>query len=141
MELSKDTIREQLGGYNELPPNFETITESEFLWRFGQKHASGATEYRQVVVPSVGYGEGRDSLGSREMYCSMYMWVNHDFAGVGFITHYNGQATRSEIDAFFPQYFKFKVCDHDFETLEERMGWWKGRCRKCGYIHAIDSSD
>jgi hypothetical protein len=126
-----------LGGYNEMPPNWETITESEFLWRFQQNWKN---EFRQIPLPSIGYGEGRESLGSREIFCDVHMWVAPDLSGVGFITHYNGRATRSTEDAFFAQFFKWTHCEHQFETTVSRMSYWEGTCSKCGYHKTIDSS-
>lgn len=128
---------QELGGYNDMPPNWQEITESEFLWRFQQ---SWKPEFRQVVLPSVRYGEGRADLGSQEIFCNVYMWIAPDLSGVGFIRHYNGVATRSKEDAFFAQFFRWTYCEHDFETLESRMTWWRGRCRKCGFVSSIDSS-
>lgn len=138
--LSKTEILEKLGGYNEMPPNWETIQESEFLWRFGQKHANGGTDFRQVVLPSVPFGKDRRYRGERETFCNVFMWVNFDFAGVGFIIHYNGMATRSESDAYHAQWFKFHYCDHEFITITQRMCYWEGQCSKCGFVKAVDSS-
>lgn len=133
-------IESKIGGYNDMPPNVSMIKESEFLWLFGQKHANGYQDFRQVKLPTVTYDGKRENIGAIETFCHVYLWINTDLSGVGMIRHYNGVATRSRVDAFFSQYFRFHYCKHDFETLEQSMSWWKGKCRKCGYVEAIDSS-
>lgn len=133
---------EGLGSYNDMPPNWRTITESEFFWLFGQT-ATARHEYRQVVLPTVIYGQSQDEQFKRELYCSVNFWVNPDRSGIGFITHYNGVATRSDIDAFWPQYFKFHVCDHKgtAKTTVSRRCYNEYECTNCGYKWSVDSSD
>jgi hypothetical protein len=138
---TREQVTEKLGGYNNMPPNWHEITESEFYWRYGHE-ANRFHDYRQCKVMTVnGFGAPRTDKYTREVYLSVYMFVNHDFSGIGFIKHYNGQATRSEIDAYWPQYFAWTWCEHEFETIASHMCYWEGRCKKCGYVRAIDSSD
>lgn len=131
----KASLEEKLGGYNSMPPNWTEINEGEFLWRFCQKHANGYQDFRQVKLPSTGYhGDKRAS------WCHVYLWINMDLAGVGMIVHYNGRCA-DEDHGYHPQYFKFEYCQHEFETTVSRMCYWEGKCKKCGYVKAIDSSD
>jgi hypothetical protein len=139
--LTREQVEEKLGGYNSMPPNWEEIYVSEFLWKFGQKNHDAFQAFRQVVLPTVGFGQKQKHIGAKDGFCHVFFWVNADYSGVGFIIHYNGMATRSETDAFFPQYFKFHYCEHDFETTISRMSYWEGKCKKCGYVKAVDSSD
>jgi hypothetical protein len=123
-------VDDKLGtGFNELPPNTTKISESEFYWRWSIRPARSYYQYRQV------------RLGPKNYPCSVSLFVHPgDFSGIGHWIEYDGRATRAEIDAYKPHYFKWHICEHDFETITSRMNYWEGRCTKCGYEKAIDSS-
>ncbi len=126
-------IAEQLGFYNELPPNFEKIGQGEFLWRFSVSAAERVYQFRQVIWPT------SSPYGMREHYCSMHLWVLPDWSGFGWITEHNSGVPHPE--NYTATYFKFAACNHDYETLVNRMCYWEGRCKICGYWNAIDSGD
>ena len=114
-------------GYNELPKNHEVITESEFFWRWSVMPAKRIYQHRQVKI------------GAFWQNVSMFVHPG-DYSGIGFHIDYNGRATRSEIDAYKPTYFKWVVCDHEFETTTTANCYWEGKCTKCGYVKSVDSS-
>jgi hypothetical protein len=123
-------VESRLGHFNDLPPNWKEISESEYYWRWTIMPARRIYQFRQV------------QLHEREPYRNLSLFVHPgDFSGIGFILEYDGRATRVEIDAYKPRYIKWAVCEHDFETITQRMSYWEGRCTKCGYEKAIDSSD
>ena len=97
INISGDGLPPEMGGYNEMPPNWRKITQSEFLWLFGQGQKK--MHFRQVKHPSVPFGK-LEVDPAREMYCDVYFWDFPDHSGIGWITHYNGMATRSREDAF-----------------------------------------
>jgi hypothetical protein len=129
----------KLGGYNEMPPNWQEITESEFIWRWGQQQRISV--FRQVILPTFDSHGSQKITGKRKMYCDVNMFVNSDFGGIGWIEHYNGAATRSEIDAYKAQWFKWAWCEHSYKTTLSRMCYREYECEKCGYKMAVDSSD
>jgi hypothetical protein len=127
-------IKQKLGHFNDYPPNVEEITQSHFLWLWSVSPAWRKREYRQAFK--------RDEFGERidrQMH-ELHFWIFPDFSGIGWESHYDGKATRSEIDAYTCTYFKFIYCDHEYETIENRMSYWVGKCKKCGYTKAVDSS-
>lgn len=126
--MDSEEIREKLGEFNEMPPNVEWITESEWLWRCGHMY-NCPVDYRQVKLPD------------ERTYHGVYLMIAADFSGVGFVRVYDGKATRATIDAFKARWFKFKYCNHEFETTLQYNCHWEGKCKKCGYESVIDSSD
>jgi len=139
--LHDNELPKEFGSFNDMPPNWEEITESEFIWLFNVKPANRKQYYRQVVLPTVKGHYSHSVVPDYKATCSVFFWVFPDFSGVGFITHYNGAATRSREDAYFAQWFKFKWCEHEWETLVSRMCYHEYRCTKCGYKEVVDSSD
>ena len=126
----EDTLKVEyaLGtGYNELPKNHEVITESEFFWRWSIMPAKRIYQHRQVKI------------GAFWRNVSMFVHPG-DYSGIGFYLEYDGKATRVEIDAYKPVYFKWQVCEHEFETTHTGNCYWEGKCTKCGYVKAVDSS-
>jgi hypothetical protein len=127
MTLTNELVIERLGNYNQMPPNWVEITESEYYWRFSIKRGA-QPEFRQAIA------------GKHKHYSSVYLWIDPDYSGIGFVVEYDGRATRSEIDAYKPLYFKWTWCEHEFETTHRANCYWEGTCKKCGYHEAIDSS-
>lgn len=128
---TKSTPVDVVGRYNEMPQNWSEITESEFFWRWG---ISPASMHTTQVHKQVRLSEGE---ALRNVTC----FVHPDGGGIGWICIYDGRATRSEIDAFKPVYFKWYSCEHDFETTKTSRCYWEGRCTKCGWEIYVDSSD
>lgn len=116
-----------LGGFNKIPDGYEVINESEYYWRWNIKPAKSIYQYRQVVIDD------------RYKDCSLFVHPG-DYSGIGFYLEYDGRATRVEIDAYKPIYFKWKVCEHEFETMHSGNCYWEGKCTKCDYVKAVDSS-
>jgi hypothetical protein len=116
-------INERLGSYGQYPPNSEEITQSEFLWLWEVKPAHRIKQYRQV----------RDKNNER---ATLWFWVFPDFSGVGWRTSYNGRGK----DGYTCTYFKFAWCEHDWETIINRMTYRVYVCKKCGYRNEVDSS-
>lgn len=114
--------QEKLGGYNSMPPNCEPISESEFLWKVSYK----TPMFRQVQIEN----HWRD----------VYMFVQPDLNGVGYIRKYDGRAMRVTEDAYTASYFKWTFCNHEYETTHQGNCYWEGTCKKCGFHNAIDSS-
>ena len=51
-----DPFEGKLGGFNEMPPNWTTITQSEFHWKFGMDSGRRLV-FRQVMLPTARHGE------------------------------------------------------------------------------------
>jgi hypothetical protein len=133
MTATKELVAERLGGWGKMPPRWERITESEWLWRFSIKRGEHLQEFRQIAIDE-------DGVEGQSFVKSTYLWIAPDYSGIGFVVLYNGRATRSEIDAYKPLYFKWRWCDHEFRTTHRSNCYWEGECVKCGYRDAIDSS-
>lgn len=113
------------GDYNSPPPNFTEITDVEFSHSMFFVYTPDKMEFRQIVP-------NRLPWNGERYYLSVRLFYFHDGSGVGISSVY-GQKIR---------YFRFFVCDHkDSELLESRMCYRKTRCRKCGYVNEVDSSD
>lgn len=125
--MDQAEIDVKLGGFNQMPPNWRKITLSEFLWLWAVKPASRTRDYRQAKIA--------------DRYHDVNMFIFPDFSGIGWITYYDGRATRADVDAYQADWFKFDYCDHDWETITQRMSYWEGECKLCGYRKAVDSSD
>jgi len=124
--VSFKTVQERLGGFNEYPVGWVEITESEFGWRSGG--VGGFNCYRQVMY------DGRP--------VSMHLFVGADFSGIGFIVEERPLAAREVVgDRYRLVFGKFAACAHEYATVGQGRCYWKGRCKKCGYEHVVDSSD
>jgi hypothetical protein len=141
-ERDSKIYEERLGGYNDLPPNWTEITESEWAWRFTGLRGVQFTDFRQAKMKSLGrpWSGGKHVYPPQEMYHNIHMWVCWDWKGLALVADYTGEATRSEVDAFKLRYFKFHYCDHDYETTVSRMCYREMVCKKCGTKDTIDSS-
>jgi hypothetical protein len=118
-EMMED--EEVIGGYNDLPPHFKKISEKAFAQSSFFTYSPIKTEFRQVK--GIGVGEGITSI-----------WLYWFHGG-------DGIAIRSNYWKGKVYYYKFYICDHEYENIESRMCYSKSKCKKCGYVLEVDSSD
>lgn len=135
-QLDKDeekNHKEMFGGYNDLPPNWEPMTEKEFSQSKFFVYSPEIMEWRQVNF----------DLNGRKFFNGIQMYIFHDKTGIAMVHDY----WRKKV-----YYFKFAACKHEYKTLTfaqcRKLGIYHGgrcchvqKCKKCGYVHAYDSSD
>ena len=114
-------------GYNDMPPNWEEIKESEYYWRWSIMPAHSIFQHRGVILDNCHHD------------VSLFVHPG-DFSGIGFWVYYDGKATEAEVSAYKPHYFKWKVCDHDFKVVGSSMCFRRYKCKTCGYEYEVDSS-
>jgi hypothetical protein len=112
---------EVVGGYNDLPPNFEEITEEEFA-------QSQFFSYEPIKV------EFRQCKGLKDDDYLQSVWI-YWFSDYSYITIW------SDFWAGKVHYGKGYLCKHKWKNMESRMCYTKDVCVLCGYIKEIDSSD
>jgi len=110
-----------IGGYNDLPPNFKQITEKEFAQSSFFNYEPIRREFRQVR-----------NLVEKEMYSAIILFWYSDGSGI---------AIRRDFWEGKIYFYSFYICEHDYETIENRMCYIKSKCIKCGHISEVDSSD
>lgn len=108
-----------IGGYNDLPPHFKKISEKRFAQSSFFTYLPIKTEFRQVKEIGIGF-------------TSIQLYWFSDGTGIGIKNNFwKGKV----------YYYKFYICEHEYEILESRMCYSKSKCKKCGYILEVDSSD
>jgi len=126
---------ERRGGFNEAPEGWEEITEKEFVQSDFFIYTWEAFEFKQLDKLADG-----THLEGPILPVKLF-WMN-DGTGYGISSDYWKGKIR---------FFRFG-CRHDYrgmgvEECRERGISHFGRCyhvsecRKCGYVHAVDSSD
>lgn len=119
----------EYGGYNDAPPNFKEITEKEFAQSHFFTYSPEATNTRQIT----------DFEGETQML-PVTLFFFFDGSGVGMSSNYKKV-----------RYFKFDLCEHDYEELSyikakelglmhHGMCWHVLKCKKCGFVQSYDSS-
>lgn len=120
--------REAFGGYNDFPPNWKEIDETEVT--SGRCHIRvyrpELIEYRQM---------GKLMAGAKPLLdCRLYFF--HD--GYGYAVHYDYWKKKI-------RHFTFARCLHEYKQISRpagnRSGESRYQCTKCGYINSVDTSD
>lgn len=125
------------GGFNDFPPNWREIGEKEFAQSHFFTYTPKFVEYRQMLE--------RDERGLMKIAgkcVSAFLYLYDD--GVGY-------AIQSDYWGGKVHYYRFG-CDHSYRAISSdecrnRNIYHGGKCfhvsecTKCGYIHAVDSSD
>ena len=125
METPKQEINQMIeneeiiGGYNDLPPNFEEITEEEFAQSQFFSYEPVKRQFRQVN-------------GLNDYLTNINLYWFADGSGIGI---------RSDFWAGKIYYSKFYICKHKWKNIESRMCYTKDVCILCGYVKEVDSSD
>ena len=109
-----------VGSYNELPPNFKIIDENEFARSMFFLYYPIKTEFRQVR-----------KLSEYEFTSIQIYWF-FDYSYIVIWSDFWGRKVR---------YGKGYLCKHNFEIIESRMCYSKSKCKNCGFILEVDSSD
>jgi len=123
-------LEEKLGGYNDFPPNWIEITQSDFLRRT-LMCVPQYIDYRQMYSTKK---DGR-TKNFHQTYTPATLYIYQDLSGVAVERVYQHNGT------YTAKYYAFIACVHDFETVTQRMCYSKSKCKKCGYVMEIDSSD
>ena len=114
---------DRFGGFNDYPPNWVEVTESELIRGGMMIYAEQYQEFRQMFR--------RDGNSEKMIAATLYFFP--DGSGYAIETDYEARKFR---------YYMFAACLHEFgEDLGKRVGEHIYKCRKCGYRKEIDSSD
>ena len=115
---------------NGWPPNMEPATEMAF-WQNVINYGYGEIERRFPL-------QGRALRKSDPTYPNRPSAVLvHSYEdGTGFVIALIPGAYGKPS----PRFFTFALCDHEYVMTKERICYSEHRCRKCGYINAVDSS-
>lgn len=103
--------------FNDAPPNLKEIDEDEYFG-YTMTYSSQYRQFRQVRTDDI-------------PYLSMHMEIYGDGSGVAVARDVKGQR----------RFFKFAVCEHEWETTHASMCYREYCCKKCGAMNAVDSSD
>lgn len=139
--LDRDGMRidrdEDLGRYNDMPPNAKEISREEFERKlYHGSYSPDRIKFKQVYESK--------SFGAPCM--NMRLFIYHDGTGVAVGSKYLGG------DKYEARFFKFAKCEHEMGEISaaeaRAAGIYHGgrcyhvlKCTKCGYVSAYDSSD
>ena len=124
----KRSREKKCGGYNAFPPNWQEITEAEFWEEFAS--ISWDMDYRQMLP----YDNHMVAVVSARIFWPKY----GDDEGLGLVEQYDRE-THKHVT---PKFYKFYVCDHEWEHVATPFRCYREYvCKKCGATNAIDSSD
>lgn len=127
------------GGFNDFPPHWEPCSTSEFWGKFSSYGPGNRSEFRQM-----GRLDGkwvRGQAGTNLPLLSAHLFFYGDGSGLAVSVDYNYVSRDGETDyTYTPSFFKFTLCQHDFESTVSRMHYNESTCRKCGYVKIVDSS-
>ncbi len=129
--------REKWGGHNDLPPNWQELTEKEFAQSEFFTYGPEFTDFRQVILPSKRYPKG--------VYTDLHLYFFHLNRGFALWHDYwEGKV----------HYARFALCVHEWQEMSQAWCakqkppiyhggrcYHVSRCKKCGVINAVDSSD
>lgn len=115
-----------VGAYNDLPPNFERITQAEFWKKFDGGYVPlFRTDKWVVSVARV-----------HPLYAKhIHMFVYDDKTAVGYVSKTEHAApVKPDI------YFKAALCHHEMREVSSRGFLHTYQCTKCPYNYTVDSS-
>jgi len=112
-----------VGGYNDIPPNVKQLTEKEFAQSRFFNYSPYKVEFRQLL--------GKYNINGIKLQNIHIYWFSDGYGIILMSDFWGGKV----------YYFECYICNHDFINLENRMCYTKSKCKKCGYIQEIDSSD
>lgn len=134
---SKEHV-EKFGNFNQLPPNFRQITESELIKN--TKFFSTTPEYIEYRQPTP--DNVKDTNLQKFFTPGVYLYFYRDGTGVGISSSYHDGKV---------YYFKFALCDHKYYRLSSEQAKEKNiyhygmfcnvyECTHCGLVKTEDSS-
>jgi hypothetical protein len=113
-------------GLFQLPEPLEEITADDFAAALGGGYTPTHMESRNVKMPDF---KPEDRFENPTFHATIFWFYGY---GVAMVRHVYGK------DCI--RYYRLG-CKHDYKTVESRMCYWRGTCKKCGHTSAIDSSD
>jgi len=130
--------QKEFGDFNQAPPGFREITESEFNKGGFFTWCKEKVEFRQIVPESI--PAGALLTPTKYILAVTLFYMNHG-------SHY-GMARGEE----GVRYFTFAKCHHDYQEISQEEARKAGvehfgncyhvcQCVNCGHISAYDSSD
>jgi hypothetical protein len=119
-KYTDEEIEEVIGNYNSFPPNMEEIGEKEFAQSMFFVY-DGVREFRQPIKEFNKLFIG--SLRIWWFFDKTYIALYNDF-WYGKVHYYRGW-----------------ICKHDYEGVTIGRCLTKYTCKKCGFVHEVDSSD
>lgn len=106
----------------ELPPNWKRISAKEFA-----QH----TRFGSYTPEWTGYAQLCTQKG--KPWVNAHLFTFFDKTGVGIVTSY--------WDTPHVRLYSFSTCEHEYEErgIGKCLHEWK--CKKCGFVQVVDSSD
>lgn len=141
----REELERKFGNYNDAPPGFKEISESEFAMsdffqyyptHIGMKQIIGLPNERHMLTVTLYYMPQGNGFGMA------YVSEKIDYK----------EGQRIVVEPARVRYFRFG-CNHQFreygpeEAKEKGLGYSSGNCMhnyicdKCGYTECVDSSD
>lgn len=127
MELEK-WERDALGRYNDWLPNMKPITEDLF-WNVISTYYVEGSGSKQVI----------DETIQKQMIPLTYFIIHRGKAGPEGVC-FQKKVERAQV-VRPDKFWSFKCCDHDWEIEINFMCYKEFKCKKCGRVSIIDSSD
>jgi hypothetical protein len=116
-------IKEKLGDFNDLPPNFQEISIKEFVRSNFFIYSYKYHDFRQVT---------NKKAFDVEYAVNLRLFIFDDYSGFALRNDYWGKKLHI---------YKFAYCIHETEITKQNNCYREFVCRKCGYKSVIDSSD
>ena len=124
METIEQRREANHGRYNDFPKNWTQISEEEFWERFAIWHWD--MDFRQMLPK-----DGSTMVSAR------LFWKGDD-EGLALVERYDWNKMRH----VRPTFFRFYLCDHEWEHVAELGRCYdRYKCKKCGAIKEVDTSD
>ena len=121
-DLHIPALFNQLGGFNDYPPNWEELIEAQFVNSSFFIYSPTYRQFRQMMR--------RDGKPAPFIQANLYIYDD----GSGF-------AISADREHNTVRYYKFAVCEHDYEVQHRHKYEHTYTCKKCGHSYIQDSSD
>lgn len=118
--VNPEKFEDVFGGYNDYPPNWKQVTEKEFSHSMFFFYEPTIRDHRQMMTDS------RSSMLDATLY------FFHDGSGVAMSADHKNEEVN---------YYTFGVNEHDFEERNIGRCLTEKKCKRCGYVEEVDSSD
>ena len=127
----------RFGGFNDFPPNWASCNANTFWQKFNIYGPGKRNEHRQLGRRDGKWVCGQAGQGS---LLDAHLFFYDDDTGLAIQVEWSHAKNANDGYLYTPKFYKFYLCEHDYETTQNRMHYWEGKCRKCGYVNFVDSS-
>jgi len=125
--------------YNDFPPNMRECSPAEF-WNNMSSYYFHGTEFRQPM-----YERSEDMPYGGHWGNLTLLYTDKEYTeGFAYTTEWDYTPVKARGTAphdFWPRFFKFGVCIHEWSGMSVGRCLMQCTCKKCGKTYQIDSSD